>query len=77
MGKTARNELKKLKAGWYNSVSAAFVTVGVLAPTVARIVGGFSSSMDETLVAVVSVICLPASAVLHFAGRAELMELEE
>jgi hypothetical protein len=77
MGKTARNELKKLKAGWYNSVSAAFITVGVLGPTVARIVGGFNTSLDETLVTIVSMICLPMSAILHFAGRAEVMELEE
>ena len=77
MGKLARNELRKLKAAWYNSVSAAFVTVGMLGPVVARIFGALNAPINISLIVLVPIICLTASAILHFAGQAELKELED
>lgn len=40
-GKAARNERRKLLANWLNTLAAATVTVGVLAPT-AGILYGFN-----------------------------------
>ena len=77
MGKLARNEQRKLRAGWYNSVSTAFVTVGLLGPLVARLFGALTAPINISLLALVSVICLTASAIFHFSGQAELKELED
>jgi hypothetical protein len=77
MGKTARNELKKLKAGWFNSVSVGLISVGAVGPTVARVLGALSSATDGSLVALLAFVCLFGSIVFHVAGRAELRELED
>ncbi len=77
MGKTARNELKKLKAGWFNSVSVGLISVGAVGPTVARVLGALSSTADGSLVALLAFTCLIGSAVFHAAGRAELKGLED
>ncbi|WP_398472764.1 hypothetical protein [Tardiphaga sp.] len=77
MGKAARNELRKMKASWHNTVSTAFITVGILGPAIARLFGALSGPIDVSLSIVGSMICLAVSATLHFAGRAELMELED
>lgn len=77
MGKAARNEERKLKAGWYNSLSTTFISVGLLGPAVARIFGSLNASTDTSLILLVPVICLGASAVFHFAGRYEVRELED
>jgi hypothetical protein len=77
MGKTARNELKKLKASWYNSLSTAFISVGLLSPAVAQIFGAINTPFDVSLIIFAPMICLGASAVFHFAGRNEIRELED
>ena len=77
MGKLARNEQRKLRAGWYDSLSTAFVTVGLLGPMVARVFGALNAPVNISLLALVSVICLTASAIFHFSGQAELKELED
>jgi hypothetical protein len=43
MSKTARNEKMKLKASWYNSVSAAVISVGMLGPAITKVIGTFAS----------------------------------
>jgi hypothetical protein len=77
MGKAARNEQKKLMAGWYNSISAALISVGLLGPTVARVLGALTSPIDFSLVALLALACLTGSILLHMAGRAQLKELED
>jgi hypothetical protein len=77
MGKAARNELKKLRASWFNSVSDGLISVGLIGPTVARVLGALTSSIDISLVALLALVCLTGSILLHLAGRAELKELED
>jgi hypothetical protein len=77
MGKAARNEEKKLAAGWFNSVSAATISVGVLGPLVARLLGALTVPLDPFVIIFLSVVCLGSSAILHFVGRAKLKELED
>jgi hypothetical protein len=77
MGKAARNELKKLQAGWFNSVSAATISVGILGPLVARLLGAFALPIDFFAIVALSVICLGCSAILHFVGRIAIQELED
>lgn len=77
MGKAARNELKKLKAGWFNSVSVGLISVGTLGPMVARLVGALSSATDVSVVSLVALVCLIGSILFHYAGRAEIRELED
>jgi hypothetical protein len=77
MGKTARNERRKLKASWYNSLSSACVTVGMLSPAGAYLIGALKTPMDASFVALLCVIFTSGSAILHFIGQDQLKELED
>lgn len=77
MGKAARNEQKKLKATWCNSISAALISVGLLGPLVARVLGALASAIDLYLIVLLAMGCLIGSALLHLAGWAQLTELED
>lgn len=77
MGKAERNELKKLKAGWCNSVSVGLISVGMVGPTVARVLGALTSGIDVSLMALLAFICLSGSILFHMAGRAQIKGLED
>jgi hypothetical protein len=58
LNKTVINERLKLLAAWFNTVAAAFLTTGVVAPIVAIIYGLAPKTLDPTLVFVSSSICM-------------------
>jgi uncharacterized membrane protein len=78
MNKTVLNERLKLLAGWFNTVAAAFVTTGVVAPAIAVIYGLAPKALDRPLLVILSsIICIVTSGGLHLAGRFILGALEE
>jgi hypothetical protein len=77
MGKASRNEEKKLTAGWFNTVSAACITVGMVGPAVARAVGALGAPLRPTLTIALSVGCILISSVLHWQARRFLKDLED
>ena len=52
--KEVRNEQRKLLAAWCNNVGTGIVTVGVLTPAAARILGVASSAPAETILLVMA-----------------------
>jgi hypothetical protein len=77
MSKTVTNEQIKLLAGFFNTVAAAFVTTGVLAPIVTAIYGFGGLVFDTWLIISSSVICMLISTCLHFVGRLILSRMIE
>lgn len=77
MNKSATNEQTKLLASFFNTVAAAFVTTGVLAPVVTVIYGLGGISLNISLVIGSSIICIMMSAGLHVAGRRFLARIVE
>jgi hypothetical protein len=52
--KEVRNEQRKLLAAWFNNVGTGNISVGVLTPAVARILGAVSSAQAETILLVMA-----------------------
>jgi len=52
--KEVRNEQRKLLAAWFNNVGTGIISVGVLTPAVARILGVTSSASAETILLVMA-----------------------
>jgi sensor histidine kinase regulating citrate/malate metabolism len=52
--KEVRNEQRKLLAAWFNNVGTGIISVGVLTPAVARILGAASSAQAETILLVMA-----------------------
>jgi hypothetical protein len=77
LNKTVLNERLKLLAGWFNTVAAAFLTTGVVAPLVTVIYGLAPKALDPALVLASSLICMLVSGGLHLAGRSILGGLQE
>lgn len=77
MNKTAFNERLKLLAGWFNTVAAAFLTTGVVAPMITVVYGLAPKTLDPALVLASSLICMLVSGGLHLAGRSILGALQE
>jgi hypothetical protein len=77
LNKTVINERLKLLAAWFNTVAAAFLTTGVVAPIIAIIYGLAPKALDPMLVFASSLICMAVSACLHLAGRYILGALQE
>jgi hypothetical protein len=77
LNKTVINERLKLLAAWFNTVAAAFLTTGVVAPIVAIIYGLAPKTLDPTLVLASSSICILFSGGLHLTGRYILGALQE
>lgn len=77
MSKTVTNEQIKLLAGFFNTVAAAFVTTGVLAPVITAIYGLGGLSFDTRLIISSSVICIVISTALFFVGRLILARMIE
>ena len=77
LNKTVINERLKLLAAWFNTVAAAFLTTGVVAPIIAVIYGLAPKTLDPMLVVASSLICMAASGCLHLVGRYILGALQE
>jgi hypothetical protein len=77
LNKTVLNERLKLLANWFNTVSAALLTAGVLAPMIAFIYGVASTTLDPALVLASSLICMLVSGALHLAARSALGAIQE
>ena len=77
MNKTVFNERLKLLAGWFNTVAAALLITGAVAPMIAIIFGLAPKTVDPVLVFASSLICMLVSGGLHLAGRSILGALQE
>jgi ABC-type transport system involved in multi-copper enzyme maturation permease subunit len=77
LNKTVINERLKLLAAWFNTVAAAFLTTGIVAPIVAIIYDLTPKTPDPTLVFVSSSICILFSGGLHLTGSYILGALQE
>jgi uncharacterized membrane protein YjjP (DUF1212 family) len=77
LNKTVLNERLKLLASWFNTVSAAFLATGVVAPMITIIYGVASTTLDPALVVASSLICMLVGVGLHLAARSALGELRE
>lgn len=67
------NERIKLTATWLNSIAAAAVAVGAIAPSIAAVTGATS----PPLAAVLALFWLFVGASLHFSARAILGRLKD
>jgi hypothetical protein len=52
--KEVRNEQRKLLTAWFNNVGTGIISVGVLTPAAARILGAASSAPAETILLVMA-----------------------
>jgi hypothetical protein len=77
LNKTVFNERLKLLAGWFNTVAAAFLITGAVAPMIAIVFGLAPTTLDPALVFASSLICMLVSGALHLAGRSILGALQE
>ena len=65
----ARKEARNLTASWLNIVAASVISVGVVGPVAALLVGGGTASSAGT-VAIVSLGFLALGTILHLSARA-------
>lgn len=73
--RSGRNERRKLTASYLNTLSAAVLTVGAIAPVAAVAYGNATPS--ALIIIVGAVICIGASLGLHFLARWYLGGIEE
>ena len=73
--RSGRNERRKLTASYLNTLSAAVITIGAIAP-VATVVYG-NATPSALVIAIGAVICIGASLILHSVGRWYLGGIEE
>lgn len=76
LNKTARNERRKLSANVLNTVSAATITIGGIAPAVAFLYGTMPLPPAAALISGVTG-CFMGAAILHWIARRLLADLEE
>jgi hypothetical protein len=72
-----RNERRKLSAAFCNTIAAAFLTVGVLAPSVAIVLNVQATHGSITALSVMFVVAMAISGACHLGGRQILERLEE
>jgi hypothetical protein len=77
LSKTVLNERLKLLAAWFNTVAAAVLTTGIVAPVIAVVYGFAPASASPTLVIASSLLCMLVGGGLHLAGRSVLGALQE
>ena len=77
MSKLVLNERLKLLAAWFNTVAAAFLTTGVVAPLISVVYGPAPRTLDPALVITSSLVCMLVSGGLYLAGRSILGGLQE
>lgn len=75
MAKEARNEQRKLLATWFNNVGTGIISVGVLTPGVALIVGSPTAPSGDTLLLMLAG-ALMAGWAFHTMGRLVLTDFE-
>jgi hypothetical protein len=69
MGKTGRNERRKLIAGWFNTVSAAFMTIGIVSPGLTFVLTEPGKRPTIEVLIVVMMICTMISFIIHIFGQ--------
>ena len=77
MNKTARNERRKLTAAYLNTVGAAVLVVGGLAPLASIVYENALTSINSVTLAIGSTICIVVSFALHWLARNLLRGIEE
>jgi len=77
MNKAVRNERRKLIATWYNTVSAAFMTAGVIAPGRALLFQSSTQRPSTDLVLATFAICALLSGTIHLVAQSHLHGFEE
>ncbi|MEA2883507.1 MAG: hypothetical protein QOH32_2763 [Bradyrhizobium sp.] len=70
-----RNEQRKLLASWYNNVGTGIISVGVLSPVVARVLGITATAPSETILLVVA-FSFVMGFVFHLLGALWLLGYE-
>ena len=73
--RSARNERRKLTASYLNTLSAAVITLGALAPVAAVAYGNATPSVP--VIAIGAAICIGTSLILHSLARWYLGGIEE
>lgn len=73
----ARSESVKLIANWFNTVSAALITVGVFTPLAVTICGVGDPPRNSNLLDGLPIICIGGSWLLHWSGQWFLRKLDD
>jgi len=77
MNKAARNEKRKLIATWFNAISAAFMTAGIIAPGLALLFQFPAQRPSIDLVLAMFAICALLSGTIHLVAQSHLHGFEE
>jgi hypothetical protein len=77
MNKTARHERRKLTASYLNTVGAAVLVVGGLAPLASIVYGNGPNPINSVTLTVGSTICIVVSLALRWLARSLLEGIEE
>lgn len=77
MAYLVRNEHIKLFAGWCNSISAAFITVGILTPIAVRLYGSDVTDPNRWTGSDLFLICFVIAIYIHAIGQILLEFLKE
>ena len=76
MGKTARNEQKKLRATAFNSLGVGIAMAGIYLPMLGFYLGGLKS-FDPFIILLVAVLAAIIAFFFHRAGVGALADLED
>jgi len=76
VNKEERNEQRKLLATFFNNVGTGIISVGVLTPTAALILGLQTSSISTITLTVLICIAFVTGFCFHFVGRLFLIGYE-
>jgi hypothetical protein len=71
------NERTKLTATWINTLAAAFIAAGTVAPVAAILYGLSALPISPGRVAALAVACATVGVAIHFGARAVLGSLRE
>jgi hypothetical protein len=77
MNKSARNEMRKLIATWFNVISAAFMTAGIIAPGLTLLFQPSYQRPSIDLVLAIFGICALLSGTIHLVAQSHLYGFEE
>ena len=73
--KEVRNEQRKLLAAWYNNVGTGIISVGVVSPVAARILGVSAGAATDTILLVMAFSFVMGFA-FHLIGALFLLRYE-
>jgi hypothetical protein len=77
MNKAARNEMRKLIATWFNAISAAFMTAGIIAPGLTLLFKSPIQRPSIDLALGIFAICALLSGTIHLVAQSHLHGFEE